>query len=234
MFAALDTTVPTAIGLNSAQWLVEILPADPSFGMLFKNFAIPSAVAFVTLIGVLPGFCEEIMFRGYMQQRSVLRWGSVTGVVVTSIVFALVHVMPLNSIAVFPIGLWFGYIAWRSKSILPKVFCHLCVNSGVNLRRMILKFNEVPEFAQQLTPNIAILIGLVCYAVCLSPSCRKHPDQAGSQSSWHKFSNSIKIKIELASFGRSIFGCAWFIFSRSRQESLQTMIFCEPSRDIHV
>ena len=173
--AALSTIVPTAVGLKTAEWLVEVFPADPSFGMLFENLTIPSAVAFVILIGVLPGFCEEIMFRGYMQQRLVRRWGAVTGVVVTSIVFALVHVMPLNVIAVFPIGLWFGYIAWRSESILPTILCHLCVNSGVNLWRMILKFGDVPESAQQWVPNIAILIGLVCFVVCLRPSYWKRP-----------------------------------------------------------
>jgi hypothetical protein len=57
-FAALGTIVPTAIGLNSAEWLVEFLPADPSFGLLFENLTIPSAVVFVILIGVLPGLCE--------------------------------------------------------------------------------------------------------------------------------------------------------------------------------
>jgi membrane protease YdiL (CAAX protease family) len=169
VLAALGTIVPTAIGLKSAEWLADFLPADPSFAAMFENLTIPSAAAFVVLIGVLPGFCEEIVFRGYMQTRLVRRWGAVTGVMVTSVVFALVHIMPLNIIAVLPIGLWFGYIAWRSKSIWPTILCHLCVNSGVNLWRMILKFNEVPEPVQLWVPNFAIVIGLVCFAMCLRP-----------------------------------------------------------------
>jgi membrane protease YdiL (CAAX protease family) len=71
-------------------------------------------------------------FRGYMQQRLVDRWGPAIGIVVTSIVFGIVHVMPHSIAAAMPLGFWFGYVAWRSGSIFPAMLCHFFVNAGLN------------------------------------------------------------------------------------------------------
>ncbi|NND95739.1 MAG: CPBP family intramembrane metalloprotease [Pirellulaceae bacterium] len=168
--AAIGTIFPTVVGLTAAVAASDFLPADASFESLFSKLTIPTAIAFVILIGVLPGLFEEVLFRGYMQQRLVQRWGAVTGITVTSIVFALVHIMPLNIIAVIPIGFWLGYIAWRSQSILPTIAAHFFINSGINLWRMIVKFGEIPTAVQWWVHGGFAVVGFVCFVICFRSS----------------------------------------------------------------
>ncbi len=173
--AMLGSIVPLAIGIAGAQWLTQIIPADESSLAFFDNLTIDSAIVFVLFIGIAPGFFEEVLFRGYMQQRLVHRWGPVAGIVVTSIIFGLFHVTPHAIAVAMPLGVWFGYVAWRSQSILPAILCHFFVNSGLNTWRMIVMFGDLTETVQTAVHIGFLLIGLVCFAVCCWPAFWRGP-----------------------------------------------------------
>lgn len=168
--AMLGSTVPLAIGFIGAQLVANAFPADDSMLRFFDALTIDSAIVFVLFVGIAPGIIEEVMFRGYVQTRLVKRWGATTGIVVTSIVFGLFHITPQAVMVALPLGFWFGYVAWRSKSILPTILCHFFVNSGVNTWRMIVKFGDISETAQNSAYVCTLAIGVICFAVCFWPA----------------------------------------------------------------
>ena len=176
----LGSIAPLAIGLTAAVWLAEVIPADKSLEQLFDKMTIDTAIVFVVLIGVVPGVVEEVLFRGYMQQRLAKRWGAAKAIVVTSILFSLVHITPHAIAAVVPLAFWLGYVAWRSNSILPTIACHFFVNSGLNAWRMIAMFGELSETTQNAVHVVAILIGVICFAICCWPAFwrERTPDAA--------------------------------------------------------
>lgn len=73
---------------------------------------------------VAPAFSEEWLFRGYVQTRLAQRWSPWLAILVSSLLFAVIHLDPVHVISVFPIGLWLGYISWRSGSIIPAMLAH--------------------------------------------------------------------------------------------------------------
>ena len=77
----------------------------------------------------LPAFSEEWLFRGYVQTRLAQRWSPWLAILVSSLLFAVFHGDPVHVIFVFPIGLWLGYISWRSGSIIPAMLAHAYNNS---------------------------------------------------------------------------------------------------------
>ena len=77
----------------------------------------------------LPAFSEEWLFRGYVQTRLAQRWSPWLAILVSSLLFAVFHGDPVHVISVFPIGLWLGYISWRSGSIIPAMLAHAYNNS---------------------------------------------------------------------------------------------------------
>jgi len=166
----LGSIFPLAIGLTAAEALTNWIPADESLLKFFNALTIDSWIVFVLFAGIAPGLCEEVLFRGYMQQRLVRRWGVATGIVVTSILFGLLHISPHAISATLLLGFWFGYLAWRSDSILPGVMCHFFVNSGTNMWRMIIKFGELSEATQNSVHVCLMLIGVICFAVCCRPA----------------------------------------------------------------
>ena len=110
-----------------------------------------------------------------MSSELLERWRPWTAIMVTSVIFAAVHLMPHAILAAFPLGLWFGVIAWRTGSIGPSIACHFFVNSGLNLWRCIVKFGGVPETAQYTFVGIALAAGVVCFVVACRQLARLTP-----------------------------------------------------------
>ena len=173
--AMLGSIFVLAIGLAAAYAVSTVVPPDESLEKVFDKMTIPMAIVFVLFIGLAPGIIEEVLFRGYIQQRLVKRWGVAKGITITSILFALVHVTPHAIAAVVPIGFWLGYIAWRSGSILPAMLCHFFVNAGLNAWRLIVKFAEISEPTQIAVSIIAVLVGAACFIACLMPWFWREP-----------------------------------------------------------
>lgn len=168
--AMLSSLVPLAIGLTSAEAVATVFPVDESILKFFDSLTIDSAIVFVLFVGIAPGVCEEVLFRGYIQQRVVKRWGAAAGIIFTSIFFGLFHITPASVAAALPLGFWFGYLAWRSRSIVPAMLSHFFVNSGLNAWRMIIKFGGLSETAQNSVYVFSLSIGAICFAVCCWPA----------------------------------------------------------------
>lgn len=94
-------------------------------------------ILIMTLGALLPGFIEEMIFRGYVQSRLLKRWPAWLAVVVSSIMFAAYHLDPLYVVAVLPIGLWLGFLAYRLGGTLPGIVCHI-VNNFIAFGILIL------------------------------------------------------------------------------------------------
>ncbi len=91
------------------------------------------AVLVALLVGLVPAFCEELFFRGYVQSRLAAIWHPGLAILLTAIVFALVHIDAQHIIAVLPIGLYLGWAAWRSGSVWIAMLLHALNNLGAVL-----------------------------------------------------------------------------------------------------
>ena len=85
------------------------------------------------------GFVEEAIWRGYVQTRLIARIGRLRGLLITSLLFAVLWHFPgvyytqasgdvlgalaYSSLRFFP-GLLFGYIMIRSQSMIPSSILH--------------------------------------------------------------------------------------------------------------
>ena len=80
-------------------------------------------------IALLPGICEELLFRGFLIrffEKYSVRWA----VVISAILFAAYHLDPFRFIPVLLLGLLLGYLAVRSGSIYSSMLSHL-INNGM-------------------------------------------------------------------------------------------------------
>lgn len=78
---------------------------------------------------------EELMFRGLLQPILIRIYGWRTGIVVTALGFAAVHVAggwrdPLSLANVFLAGAWFGLLAWRTGGVLAPMLAHFGYNAA--------------------------------------------------------------------------------------------------------
>lgn len=89
-----------------------------------SGFLIP----LVLMIGVTPSICEEILFRGFLQPRLTRLMPPFLGVFLASVAFAAMHMDPVHVLGVVPLGLWLGFLSYRSGSLFPAMLGHLVNN----------------------------------------------------------------------------------------------------------
>jgi membrane protease YdiL (CAAX protease family) len=124
----------------------------------------PLALASVIVGAFLVPPAEELLFRGYVQTRLVVRWGPAWGIGITAFMFALAH-WTTGGLAhvggVVPLALWLGWLAWRTGSILPSIAAHVTVNFvlislAVTWPEAIMAFDrELPRVAAGLALPLA-------------------------------------------------------------------------------
>lgn len=99
------------------------------------------------LIGavLVAAVAEEVLFRGFLQV-TLERKGDVTrAVLLSSITWTLVHQNPYWAPEIFIQGVFIGYLAWRTNSIIPAVIVH-----GLNNLIGVYMLNR-PQLAEQMT-----------------------------------------------------------------------------------
>jgi membrane protease YdiL (CAAX protease family) len=77
-----------------------------------------------TFYGIVPGFVEELLFRGFVLLGLLRRWKPVYAIAVSTILFTVVHPDPFFMLAALPFGIWCCILLWRTKSIWLPVIAH--------------------------------------------------------------------------------------------------------------
>ena len=72
--------------------------------------------------------CEEIAVRGIIVQRSKKVFTIVGVAIISAVLFGVFHMNLIQGIYVLPMGLLWGYIAYKYNSVIPTIICHLINN----------------------------------------------------------------------------------------------------------
>lgn len=93
----------------------------------------PSLLGALNLLGggVAAAFIEETFFRGWLQTLAVRRWGPWCGIPLTTLLFALSHLVAVPAwlrLATFFPGLVMGVLRHRNGSVLPAIVYHALCN----------------------------------------------------------------------------------------------------------
>ena len=81
------------------------------------------------VVGLGPGFGEELLFRGYIQTRLRQRWPRLVALGVTAGLFGFIHFDLVQGSFAVALGLWLGEVADRTGSVWPGVFAHAFNNA---------------------------------------------------------------------------------------------------------
>lgn len=121
----------------------------------------PTLVA-VLCLAVLPAFSEELFFRG-MLMAELEEHGTLTAVVLSSLMFAMYHVNLINLPLYFICGVMLSLCVYVTRSLLASFCVHLCYNLAV-----LLGGDKINAFFS-LTDNVgfAVLILILVFLISL-------------------------------------------------------------------
>lgn len=121
-----------------AGYLVDVVPGLGTERLVefidLSRMRDPGMYALLALVMALgPGVTEELAFRGFILAGLRSRLGPGAAVLVTALLFALLHVDPLHMVLAFPPGLFLGYLVIRTGSLYPAIVAHAMNNLGSTL-----------------------------------------------------------------------------------------------------
>ena len=88
----------------------------------------PHPVLVFAALGVAPGFGEELLFRGAIQEALARRFRPVVAITAAAALFALAHADPVHAAAALVPGLYLGTVAWLAGSVRAAIGCHVANN----------------------------------------------------------------------------------------------------------
>ncbi len=95
---------------------------------VFDTFPLWVAWLLLVMCSVVNAVCEEAGFRGYMQFPIETKYGPVTGIVISSILFTLIHLSHTWAAPILPhiffASVLLGILAWKSGSLIPGIIGH--------------------------------------------------------------------------------------------------------------
>jgi len=112
-------------------------------------------------VALIPGFSEEMMFRGLLQRGLGSGWKAIT---VSALVFSCFHLDPPHVVGVIPLGFYLAWVAARTGSTWTTILAH-AVNNSAAIFAVALAGNTAHD--EQL-PWWAMPTGWVIGGACIA------------------------------------------------------------------
>ncbi len=87
-----------------------------------------SVVLTLLIISLLAPIFEEFTVRGIILGKLKKYFGPVGCIVISAILFGIFHLNIIQGIYVLPMGLFWGFLAYKYKSVIPGIICHMANN----------------------------------------------------------------------------------------------------------
>lgn len=154
------------LALPFAEFLTGLIPTDiPILKNLYESFEVSFTMmldykiaAFITVC-ILAPILEEIIFRGFvlrgMLQNKV---NPIVAIIMSGLIFGAAHLNPWQFIGAGFLGIVFGYIYYRTKSLILCIFLH-ALNNILSFVLMV-KYEKIEEnvFDESATSPIFICL----------------------------------------------------------------------------
>ncbi|EHJ02209.1 Abortive infection protein [Clostridium sp. DL-VIII] len=161
LFVLLGTASSIGVGMisNTIYSLYAIILNELKITIPTPDFTFPSQtvylILFLTYVCLVGPILEEIIFRGFIL-KSMQRYGNLTAIIVSSILFSMFHLNLVQFINPILMGIILAFIATKSKSIVPSIIVHVFNNTinfaitGISLLNM---------------PIVDVLVGVIYFLI---------------------------------------------------------------------
>lgn len=118
------TIVVTLLYLMFEELLQNLFLFDPMIDLEEVQPSLLVYILFFINICILAPIYEELLFRGILLRRFTLRWSPQKSIIISSIIFGIIHLNPINVVFAFALGCVLGYAYLKTKNIFVPMLLH--------------------------------------------------------------------------------------------------------------
>ncbi|MBU3103128.1 CPBP family intramembrane glutamic endopeptidase [Clostridium gasigenes] len=112
-----------------------------SFDALEKNMSfIGESNIFLTIlvVGIVAPFAEELLFRGIIYKTLSKSMSIPAVIIIQGVLFGVYHMILVQAIYATLLGILFGYVTYKTKSLWPAIIMHMVNNTVSTIASSIL------------------------------------------------------------------------------------------------
>lgn len=142
--------------------ITSVIPPPDAIKELMKPIQINNSFQWIFLFIAsvfVAAVAEEGLFRGFLQVTLENKGDATRAVILTSVSWAIIYPNPYWAIPVFILGIFIGFVAWKTKSIWPAVVIHSTYNflSLIIVNKNIADKLEWYTMGNHISPVIFVL-----------------------------------------------------------------------------
>jgi len=136
--------------------IVSLVPMPESIQKTFMDFLSHTGVfAFILMVFAAPVF-EELIFRGIILEGLLKKYSPVLSIMISSLLFGIVHLNPWQFITGFIFGIFSGWVYYKTRSLLLSVIIH----ATINLTGFLSRYAAGPDMTSTDNSLLGIYGGL--------------------------------------------------------------------------
>ncbi|MBQ3182652.1 MAG: CPBP family intramembrane metalloprotease [Clostridia bacterium] len=143
------------------------MPEQNDMTFLESYFSDVSPIIVLVIIGIIPAVCEELLFRGYLFSSFKGKKSKVAAVIITSVLFSVIHFDMYKMVPIFIMALAFGYITAKTDSVLIPMIFHLVNNSMAVVSFYVLRGEETTAATEMISDKAYLWYAVAAFGMGL-------------------------------------------------------------------
>jgi hypothetical protein len=164
-------TIALLFGIISP--LGSLIPMPESIKKAFLDFGSQTGIFAFFLMVVAAPILEELIFRGIVLEGLLKQYNPVKAILVSSLLFGLVHLNPWQFVTGFIIGIFSGWVYYKTHSLTLAVIIHATANLSGFLMRYVIDVGSSMDdsllemYGGSLNLILAIVGSIVVVSICI-------------------------------------------------------------------
>ncbi len=122
-----------------------LIPVPEGMELAFAKAASQTGLSTFMLMVIAAPVLEELIFRGIILDGLLHRYSPRISILISSLLFAIVHLNPWQFVAGFIMGAFLGWVYYRSKSMLAAIIIHASANFSVYFLRFFIDSSMIDK-----------------------------------------------------------------------------------------
>jgi hypothetical protein len=101
---------------------------EETYTMLVSASSVPEFIFVIITVALVPAFAEEMLFRGLVQSSFGKVTRGMTAATLTGLIFGAYHLNPFSIVPLVVLGIYFGFLVYRSGSVYMSASAHFVNN----------------------------------------------------------------------------------------------------------
>jgi membrane protease YdiL (CAAX protease family) len=112
----------------------------------------------VVTVAVVPALSEELLFRGLVQRSVEEATGGLKAAIIAGVIFGAYHLNPFSIVPLAALGIYFGFIVYRSRSIIVAIAAHFFNNFVACVAIYLQLDDDFVAIAPGSTPTAQMIV----------------------------------------------------------------------------